>query len=142
MTDAPVSALRRRMIEDMTSRRLAPRTQEAYVRAVKNFTVFFGRSPDQANAEDLRRRHLHLASAGTTTPKMSAAVRRAALLLQRDAGTPGRHRAAAVCARAAQAASGVEPGGGGALPGSRAGAGEFPRTPGSPLLSYSAAMRD
>jgi hypothetical protein len=54
---------------------------------VKNITVFFGRPPDQANAEDLRRRHLHLASAGTTTPKMSAAVRRAALLLQRDART-------------------------------------------------------
>ena len=47
MTDAPVSALRRRMIEDMTSRRLAPRTQEAYIRAVKNFTAFFGRAPDQ-----------------------------------------------------------------------------------------------
>jgi len=74
MTDAPVSALRRRMIEDMTSRRLAPKTQEAYIRAVKNFTVFFGRSPDQANAEDLRRYHLHLASGGTTTPKLNAAV--------------------------------------------------------------------
>ena len=55
MTDAPVSALRRRMIEDMTSRRLAPKTQEAYIRAVKNITAIFGRSPDQASAEDLRR---------------------------------------------------------------------------------------
>jgi integrase/recombinase XerD len=74
MTDAPVSALRRRMIEDMTSRRLAPRTQEAYIRAVKNFSAFLGRSPDQASAEDLRRYHLHLASSGTTTPKLNAAV--------------------------------------------------------------------
>jgi integrase/recombinase XerD len=74
MTDAPVSALRRRMIEDMTSRRLAPKTQEAYIRAVKNFTAFFGRSPDQASAEDLRRYHLHLASGGITTPKLNAAV--------------------------------------------------------------------
>jgi integrase/recombinase XerD len=74
MTDAPVSALRRRMIEDMTSRRLAPKTQEAYIRAVKNFTAFFGRSPDQASAEDLRRYHLHLASTGITTPKLNAAV--------------------------------------------------------------------
>jgi hypothetical protein len=46
MTDAPVSVLRRRMIEDMTSRRLAPKTQGACIRAVKNFTAFFGRSPD------------------------------------------------------------------------------------------------
>ena len=74
MTDAPVSALRRRMIEDMTSRRLAPRTQEAYIRAVKNFSAFLGRSPDQASAEDLRRYHLHVASSGTTTPKLNAAV--------------------------------------------------------------------
>ncbi len=74
MTDAPVSTLRRRMIEDMTSRRLAPRTQEAYLRAVKNFTAFLGRSPDQASAEDLRRYHLHLASSGTTTPKLNAAA--------------------------------------------------------------------
>src|SRR5690242_13850296 len=74
MTDAPVSALRRRIIDDMTSRRLAPRTQQAYIRAVWNFTAFLGRSLDQARAEDLRRYHLHLASSGTTTPKLNAAV--------------------------------------------------------------------
>jgi integrase/recombinase XerD len=74
MTDAPVSALRRRMNEDMTSRRLAPKTQKAYIRAVKNFTAFFGRSPDQASVEDLRRYHLHMASSGVTTPKLNAAV--------------------------------------------------------------------
>ena len=67
MTDAPVSALRPRMIEDMTSRRLASKTQQAYIRAVKNFTAFFGRSPDRANAEDLRRYHLHLSSTGITS---------------------------------------------------------------------------
>jgi integrase/recombinase XerD len=74
MTDAPISALRRRMIEDMTSRRLAPRTQQAYIRAVKSFTAFLGHSPDQASAEDLRRYHLHLASSGITTPRLNAAV--------------------------------------------------------------------
>jgi integrase/recombinase XerD len=74
MTDAPVSALRRRMIEDMTSRGLAPKTQKAYIRAVKNFTAFFGRSPDQASVEDVRRYHLHMASSGVTTPKLNAAV--------------------------------------------------------------------
>jgi len=74
MTDAPVSALRRRMIEDMTSRRLAPRTQQAYIRAVKSFSAFLGHSPDQASAEDLRRYHLHLASSGITAPGLNAAV--------------------------------------------------------------------
>src|SRR6266849_3121468 len=40
MTEAPVSPLRRRMIEDMTIRKFAPRTQEGYIRAVKSFSAF------------------------------------------------------------------------------------------------------
>jgi hypothetical protein len=32
MTDTPVSPLRRRMIEDMTIRKLAPKTQASYIR--------------------------------------------------------------------------------------------------------------
>ena len=35
-----ISPLRRRMIEDMTLRNLAPRTQDAYLRAVKRFAAF------------------------------------------------------------------------------------------------------
>jgi hypothetical protein len=74
MTDAPISPLRRRMIEDMTIRKFAPRTQASYLRAVRNFTVFLGRSPDQASAEDLRRYQLHLSSSGISTPSLNAAV--------------------------------------------------------------------
>ena len=50
-----LSPLRQRMLEDMTMRKLSPRTQTTYIRAVKNFTRFLGRSPDTASAEDLRR---------------------------------------------------------------------------------------
>ena len=60
MTEAPISPLRRRMIEDMTIRKFAPRTQEGYIRAVKAFSAFFGASPDKASFEDLRRYQLHL----------------------------------------------------------------------------------
>jgi integrase/recombinase XerD len=74
MTDTPVSPLRRRMIEDMTIRKFAPKTQASYLRAVRNFTVFVGRSPDQASAEDLRRYQLHLASTGVSIPSQNAAV--------------------------------------------------------------------
>jgi integrase/recombinase XerD len=74
MTDTPVSPLRRRMIEDMTIRKLAAKTQASYIRAVRNFTIFLGRSPDQANAEDLRRYQLHLASSGIAVPSQNAAV--------------------------------------------------------------------
>jgi integrase/recombinase XerD len=64
MIDASVSPLRRRMIEDMTIRNLALKTQQGYIRAVKNFAVFLGRSPDTASFEDVRRFQLHLAASG------------------------------------------------------------------------------
>jgi len=74
MTDKAISPLRRRMIEDMTVRRLAPKTQVSYIRAVRDFTVFLGRSPAQASAEDLRRYQLHLASSGVSVPGQNARV--------------------------------------------------------------------
>ena len=49
MTDQAMSPLRRRMIEDMTIRKLAPKTQHDYVQRVKDFAAFLGRSPDTAN---------------------------------------------------------------------------------------------
>src|SRR3954470_15236132 len=64
MTDEATSPLRRRMIEDMTIRKFAPKTQHDYVQRVKNFAVFLGRSPDTASFEDVRRYQLHLASSG------------------------------------------------------------------------------
>ncbi len=74
MTDEAMSPLRRRMIEDMTIRKLAPRTQQGYIRTVKNFAVFLGRSPDTASFEDVRRFQLHLAESGADTPTLNHAV--------------------------------------------------------------------
>ena len=71
MTDTLISPLRRRMIEDMTIRKFAPRTQEGYIRAVKNFSAFLGASPDQASFEDVRRYQLHLVSSGTGVPTIN-----------------------------------------------------------------------
>ena len=51
-TDA-ISPLRQRMIEDMTVRHFKEKVQKDYIRHVKNFTVFLGRSPDTATSEDL-----------------------------------------------------------------------------------------
>ena len=73
-TDRSISPLRRRMIEDMTVRGFAPKTQTGYIRAVRDFTAFFGRSPDQASAEDLRRYQLHMRSIGASATSMNAAV--------------------------------------------------------------------
>jgi hypothetical protein len=39
MTDEVISPLRRRMIKDMTIRKLAPKTQQGYIRNVKAFAA-------------------------------------------------------------------------------------------------------
>ncbi len=68
MTDEAMSPLRRRMIEDMTVRKLSPKTQQGYIRTIKNFAAFLGRSPAKASFEDVRRFQLHLAASGASTP--------------------------------------------------------------------------
>jgi site-specific recombinase XerD len=74
MTDEAMSPLRRRMIEDMTIRKLAPKTRHDYVQRVKNFAAFLGRSPDTASFEDVRRYQLHLAAGGANVPALNQTV--------------------------------------------------------------------
>ena len=74
MTDEAMTPLRRRMIEDMTIRKFAPKTQHDYVRRVKNFAAFLGRSPDTASFEDVRRYQLHLAASGAGVPSLNQCV--------------------------------------------------------------------
>ena len=74
MIDEAMSPLRRRMIEDMTIRKLAPKTQHDYVQRIKNFAVFLGRSPDTASFEDVRRYQLHLAASGVGVPTLNQTV--------------------------------------------------------------------
>jgi integrase/recombinase XerD len=52
------------MIDDMTIRNMSPLTQKSYIRAVKNFSLFFRRSPDKLTFEHVRKYQLHLASRG------------------------------------------------------------------------------
>ena len=70
----PISPLRQRMIDDMRMRQLAPKTQHHYLRAVRQFAGFLGRSPDTATAEDLRRYQLHLVDGGTSPVSLNAAI--------------------------------------------------------------------
>ena len=79
MNDEPVSPLRRRMIEDMKIRGFSEKTRSDYVRHVKAFAFFLGRSPHRAGPEDLRRYHLHryhlhLAASGVGSPSINSAV--------------------------------------------------------------------
>ncbi len=74
MSDKPISPLRQRMIDDMTARRFTEDTQRDYVRNVRNFTAFLGRSPDTATREDLRRFQLHMAQQQISAPTINAAI--------------------------------------------------------------------
>ena len=74
MTDKAISPLRRRLIEDMAIRRLSPKTQLHYIRHVKRFADFLGRSADKATAEDVHRYQLWLASIGTTVPTVNVSA--------------------------------------------------------------------
>ncbi len=106
MTDRTISPLRRRMTEDMTVRGFTASTQRGYIRAVRDFTAFFGRSPDQAGAEDLRRYQLHMRSNGASATAMNTAVSALrfffGVTLGRDSPNPWR-RPRRVPRRAAQA---------------------------------------
>jgi Phage integrase, N-terminal SAM-like domain/Phage integrase family len=70
----PVSPLRARMIEDMTVRGFNERTRGHYVRHVRAFAAFIGRSPDTATAEDLRLFQLHQTQIGMQPPSINGAV--------------------------------------------------------------------
>lgn len=69
-----VSPLRQRMIEDMRMRKLAPKTQAAYIRSVRQLAGYLGRSPDTATVEDLRNYQLHLVDHGTSPVSLNAAI--------------------------------------------------------------------
>jgi integrase/recombinase XerD len=78
MTEKAISPLRRRLIEDMAIRRLSPKTQQQYIRHVKKFADFVGRSAEKATPEDVHRYQLWLASIGASagTANVSATALR------------------------------------------------------------------
>jgi integrase/recombinase XerD len=74
MPDKPISPLRQRLIDDMTARRYGEKAQKAYVRHVRTFAAFLGRSPDTATSDDLRRFQLHLAQQQISPGSINAAI--------------------------------------------------------------------
>jgi len=73
-SNKPISPLRQRMIDDMTMRKLSPKTQVGYLRAILKFTRFFGQSPDLASSEDLRAFQLHLVKEGVSATTINATI--------------------------------------------------------------------
>ena len=64
-----MTILRQRMLEDMQLNGLAEKTQEAYLRAVRQLAAYHGKPPDQINEEELRQYFLYLK---TTRKKLRA----------------------------------------------------------------------
>lgn len=73
-TTQSASPLRQRMLDDMRMRKLEPKTQQAYVRAVRKLTDYLQRSPDTTSAEDLRNFQLHLVDSGVSPITLNATI--------------------------------------------------------------------
>lgn len=69
-----ISRLRARMIEDMTIRGFGAKTQVDYIRCVKRFTAFLGRSPDTATPEEIRCFQFSLREEGMSPSAINAIV--------------------------------------------------------------------
>ena len=74
MSAKPISPLRQRLIDDMTARRFTEATRKDYVRHVRTFAAFLGRSPDMATSDDLRRFQLHMAQQQVSPWSINAAI--------------------------------------------------------------------
>src|SRR5262249_4267707 len=74
MSETPISPLRARMIEDMSVRKFNEKTQNDYIRHVKSFSTFLGRSPVRATPEDLRRFQVHQSRQGAQPPTINSSV--------------------------------------------------------------------
>jgi site-specific recombinase XerD len=74
MSAKPISPLRQRLIDDMTARRFSEATRKDYVRHVRTFAAFLGRSPDTATSGDLRRFQLHMAQQQISPWSINAAI--------------------------------------------------------------------
>src|SRR5260370_2697476 len=66
MSTDVISPLRRRMIEDMSARKLNPHTQRSHIGSCKRFAAYLKRSPDTATADQYRLFQLHLTETGTS----------------------------------------------------------------------------
>jgi integrase/recombinase XerD len=89
MSPEAISPLRQRMIEDMSIRQFGEKTRRDYIRQVREFAAFLGRSPDRAEPEDLRRYQLHLASLGASYARMNVAGTALRFVFHVTLGRPG-----------------------------------------------------
>ena len=74
MADERTSALRQRMIEDMSIRGIGEKAQAAHIRGVKHLAAFLGRSPDTATPDDLRAYQLDMTENNVSASTFNARI--------------------------------------------------------------------
>jgi site-specific recombinase XerD len=62
------------MIEDMSLRNFSEKARKDYIRHVRTFAAFLGRSPDSATPDDLRCFQLHQSQSGLQPPTINSSV--------------------------------------------------------------------
>jgi integrase len=72
-----VTSLRQRVLDELQRRNYSSETTRGYIHAIKQFAEFFGKSPEQLGAEEIRQFQLHLLkerklAPGTVEGRMSA----------------------------------------------------------------------
>lgn len=73
-TGRPIPPLPQRMLEDMAVRGLREQTRRAYIRHVRRFAAFLGRSPDTATGDDVRRFQVQQTEAGATASTINGSA--------------------------------------------------------------------
>ena len=69
-----VSPLCQRMIDDMNMRKLSPKTQIGYIRAVAKLSEYLKHSPAHATSEELRQFQIAMAEQGTSNITINATL--------------------------------------------------------------------
>ena len=83
-----ISPLRQRMIEDMTLRKLSPKTQQAYIRGVVKLSDYLGHPLTKATAEELREFQLDMVNHGASGITINTTIYGLTFLFEKTLGRP------------------------------------------------------